>query len=241
MVAVAMCVLLAAGCRGATHSPSPRRAPSGAQIPATTAAAPAGDRYPTIRLATAVLPRFRGVDLHPGGATVKELGPPGAGPLAAVAVDPPQCRELVRGGQVWRFLHSPAVPPDTPVAIATERIGHGRTIGTTLISLTGDAAVSFMTQPALTSPECLAFHVQDSGAWQPASVREHDPRLGLQSRMVVRDYPRGGKRIMYRLLLYRSHGYVALLHLGGPAADGDTPLFEDFARRVYEHAERVLQ
>jgi hypothetical protein len=108
-----------------------------------------------------------------------------------------------------------------------------------LIALSGTVAVSTVTNPVLSRPECAAFRAKISSVWKPASVREESaPRFGGQAREVIKSYPVGAERTTSRQLLYSSRGYVGLIWMNGSAVR-DVP-FDDFARQVSAHVRDAL-
>jgi hypothetical protein len=91
-----------------------------------------------------------------------------------------------------------------------------------------------------TAPERADIRITDGSARERASAVERVlPDFGLESRYIVRSFPRGGRQWVERVLIYRTSRYLADIRLYG-SADSEAE-FLAFAREVRDLAKKRLK
>ena len=221
--------LLLAGCGGAASSSAAQPAESPA---ATTTGAPS---YSADQLRQALLTQAPGY---------QPAGPADAGEYGSlrsiqnfnqlqgqVRLDKPQCAAVSQS-----FASVPEVRT-APAAIMTFARNDGQTLTETLMSVPTAIADRQVNQRAPAG--CRTFRAQIAGQWSSHQVTEATgTRIGEASRTVGVVTTSGGVTVRTWYVVFRSRSYLATVMLHGVAITRQQ--IEDFARRSYQEAERVL-
>jgi hypothetical protein len=148
-----------------------------------------------------------------------------------VTLDKPQC-----AGVSQSFASVPEVRT-APAAIMTFARDDGQTLTETLMSVSRAIADRQVEQRVPAG--CRTFRAQIGGQWSSHQVTEAaGTRIGDASRTVGVVTTSGGVTVRTWYVVLRSRSYLATVMLHGTAVT--RPQAEDFARRAYQAAERVL-